>query len=142
MTSFQLVRYPQPPALSDCQIETLIWHIVGTVPTSPIGVYNILTVTWPMSPGPREEESVEAGSELVRHFLQGHEAPGACGTLHLKVVPVVVVVALEYLNDDEVHWFEKGGRVREVEFLRWFKILLCFTDQVYFCMMKFLRIGQ
>ena len=74
-----------------------------------------------MSPGPREEESVEAGGELVRHFLQGHEAPGAGGTLHLKVVPVVVVVALEYLNDDEVHWFEKGGRVSKVEFLRWFK---------------------
>ena len=55
-----------------------------------------------------QEQLRRSTAELLADLKQGHHLPTPCGALDLELITIVVVVALQGLDDEVVHWIREG----------------------------------
>ena len=70
-------------------------------------------MTGPLAILPRNKDGRNTVTDFLAGFQEGDHVARACGTLHLQVITIVIVVPLQRLNDEMVDW--EGGRRREGE---------------------------
>ena len=57
-----------------------------------------------------DKERVDSATELVADLEEVHLYPGPCGTLHLQIISVEIVVALQSLDDQEIDCMRERER--------------------------------
>ena len=62
----------------------------------------------------RDKDGCDTVADFLAGFQEGDLIAGACGTLHLQVITIVIVVPLQRLNDEIVDYVcvPAGGRRR------------------------------
>ena len=59
-------------------------------------------MTGPLAILPRNKDGHKTVTDFLTGFQEGDHVPRACGTLHLQVITIVIVVPLQGLNDEVV----------------------------------------
>src|SRR5438067_897565 len=95
-----LVRRSQPGAVVSMEV------LVEEHEIFPIWVglkQRVAAMRWTASVGIEQEQARETIGELTRHLPKIEKVAGACGTLDLHSLTVVMVIALQRLDDEKVN---------------------------------------
>jgi len=95
------VDSPRTAPTSSVSVEVLVEEY-KILPVGVRGVALIITMAGPLAIWPREKDGSNTIADLLANLQKVLHVARACGTLHLQLVTIEVIVPFQALDDQEV----------------------------------------